>query len=576
MVATLPDPAPAPPTPVPGSGRASVRRLQRPVVLVTTVGVLSLLVTAPMVMLAYGSLRDDSPGMPSSFTLANYELLTTAYFWNLVRTSVVIGLGATVVAMVIGGTLAAIIVRTDVPWPKLWDGMVMVPAYVTPFIGAVAWILLSSPRIGYLNTMLENIGLPTFDIYSTGGIIWVLGLYFAPFAYLFLRPTLARLDRSFEESSRVNGGSGLQTLRRIVVPLCTPAVLAATLVIFVNAIGNFGVPGVLGRQQNIEVLPVVLVRLTTQHPTNPNGAAVFGLALAALTVAGLWISNRIIRRRDFTTVTTQGSAEPIRLRLGAFRPVAVAICAGYVVIAVVLPVGAMVIASFQPYLTTDLGAAGFTLDNYRFVFSYPSVVRAITNSVLLGLGAAVGGSLLALLIAYIVVRTGWRGRSYVDYAGTATIAIPHTVFGLALVWMWISIPLGVYATPWILLLAYLALFLPYAVRSAVAGLRQVDDSFEEASRVLGGAWLLTLRKVTAPMLAPAVLSGAIMILYQSVRELPASMMLHSVGSEVMSVVMWEMISEGMFVRMFALAVVNLAIVVPLVAIASRLSRDTVT
>lgn len=553
----------------------SVQRGQargRAVLLGLSVLILAVLVVLPMWWLVVGSLREDSPGFPSGLTLDNYRFLGSSRFLGLLRTSLVISVGSTMVSLVIGLGLAIVIVRTKIPAASTWDSLVLTPAYITPFIGALGWTLLLSPNIGYLNAVLASIGLPAINIYSIGGIIWVMGLYYAPIAYLYLRPSLLRLDQSLEEGSRVLGANTWTTMRRIVLPLTLPALLSSLLIVFVNAIGQFGIPGVLGVQQGIEVVPTYLIRLVTRFPADPNSAAVMGIALTAMTVFGLWMSNRVLRGRDFTTVGTKG-AQPLRVEMGPLRYLAYGFLGAYLILALILPVGVMLLASFQPFLTTNLSRSGFTLANYEYVFSFPALARSIRNSALLAVGAAVAGTTLSVLLSYIVVRTEMVGRSMVDYASTAPVAIPHTVFGLGMLWAWISIPVGVYGSRWILLFAYVALFLPYAMRSTTAAFQQIDVAMEDASRVIGAGWITTVRRIVVPLLRPALVSGAVIILYHSVRELPASLMLHSVGTEVMSVTIWNMYADGRYVQLFALAIINIAITMAAVFTMNRFGRS---
>ena len=567
MAVTAP-PKPSPPKP---SLVERLKTAQRPTLLWASLAVLVVLVVLPIGMLILGSLRDNPPGLPSALTLANYELLFTGEFVSLLRNSMVVATGSTAVSMVLGTALAAITVRTRLPYASVFENLIIVPAYITPFIGALGWTLLLSPEIGYVNAILARLGLPTVSIYSMWGIIWVMGLYFTPIAYLYMRPSFLRLDRSFEEAGRVIGATVWQTARRVVLPLTLPALLSAILIVFVQAIGQFSVPGILGPRADIEVLPTQIVRMTSQFPTNPNGAAVLGIALAAMTLAGLALNNRILRRKDFTTITSRG-ATPWRIDIGKWKIATVGLCVLYVLTAVVLPTAVMFLASFQPYLTTDITSVGLTLDNYVYVLTFPDVSQSIINSIVLAVGAAVTTTGLAVLLGYVIVRTKMAGRQAADYLSSSPLAIPHTVFGLAMLWTWVSIPVGIYATRWVLYIAYVALFLPFSVRAATSAFRQIDIALEDAARVNGASWLTTIRRIVAPLLGPALLSGAIIVLYHAVRELAASLLLYSAGSQVMSVAIWSMFGEGRFVQLFALAMINIAVVLLLVIAANRVAR----
>jgi iron(III) transport system permease protein len=545
--------------------------LSRWAALIGGLAILTVLVVLPMAMLFYGSVRDEPPGLEGNFTLQNYAFLFTPAFGMLVLRSVVIGIGSTALALAIGAALGVIIVRTRVPFAEKLDALVIVPAYLPPFVGAIAWIVLLSPQVGYLNIALRSLGLPTFNIYSYGGIIWVMGLYYAPLAYLYLRPALLGIDKSLEESAMVMGASPSVSLRRIVLPLAMPAIVASCLVIFVNAIGDFGIPGVLGFREGIEVITTALVRLVVKFPSDPNTATVLGIMLMAVTMLGLAVNNRILAKRDYTTLGVRGRGLG-QARTGRWRYLGLTVIVAYLVIALVLPLLAMAVTSFQKFPSPKLLSSNWTLDNYRFIFSFPAIQRSIVNSIVLSFGAAAFGTVLATVLGYFTVKHGGRLTKFVDYLAMSTIAVPHTVLGLGMIWFWVSVPIGIYGTKWILLFAYVAAFFPFSLRAAVSAFMQVDNSLEEAGRVFGASWGRTMWKIVVPMIIPALLSGATMMIYYSFRELTASLMLYTAGSEVIATAIWELYSEGRFVRLFALSMVNVVIVFALVALANRLSR----
>lgn len=537
--------------------------------LVTSV-ILTLLIALPLGFLSFGAFRSGPPGTEAGFTLENFRYLGSSEFFALLSRSLGIATGATLISIVGGAVLAGLAVRVRLYGGRFLQGLIVVPAYITPFIGALAWTLLLSPQIGYLNAVFDAVGIPRVSIYSHFGIVWVMGIYFAPIVYLYFRPAMLNLDRSLEESARVLGASPRVVWRRIVVPLLLPPLLSSTLIVFVSAIGQFAVPGVLGPPARIEVIPTQIVRMTTQFPSDPNGAAVLGLALLALTVGGLWLSNRALNRRDFVTMGARSAPAP-RIDRTSVRLVGSSIAWGYVLLTVVVPLAVMVLASFQPFLTTDPNRIEFTLANYEYVFAFPKIARSLSNSVQLAVSAAVICGILSIFIGHLVVRGRIRGRFYVDQLSNSSIAIPHTVFGLAMLWTWVTLQVGIYGTKWILLIAYVALLLPFCVRPVVAAFRQIDVALEESGRVMGASWRVVLFRIVAPLVAPAVISGSLIVLYHAIRELAASVMLYTVGSEVISVMIWELYGEGSYVQLFALGTVLVAINLVLVAIARAMT-----
>lgn len=566
-------------------GRGSGRRLRltfsharqrssptQTVVRWTCIALLVLLVALPVAMLLYGSLRSAPPGLPAKLAPQNYAVLADPAVLDLIQNTVIIAAGSAVLAVLIGLTLAFLIVRTDVSGARVLDSAVVVPAYMSPFIGGLAWIMLLSPKIGYINQALTAAHLSTINIYSFGGIIWVIGLYYAPLAYLYIRPAMVNFDASLEECARVTGASQLTALRRVVLPLVTPAVLSAALVVSVQAAGQFGIPSVIGAPADIDVLPTAIVRRISQFPADPNTAAVLGLALTAITVVGLIVNNRVVRRADYVTASGRGVTHK-RLALGRARHLWSAVCWGYVVLAVGLPVAAILVGSLQPYLSPTSFQLGWTIKNYAYVLGFPAVARSIVDSVVLAIAAAIIGTLLAALLSYFLVRSRRRTNFAIEQLASTPVAVPHTVFGLALLWTWVTIPVGIYQSKWVLLIAYVALFFPLAMRVTSPAFTQMAVELEEASRTLGGSWAVTVRRIVLPLLRPALVSAATIILYHSVRELSASILLYSTGNEVMAVAIYDLASEGRYGPVLALGMINVAITFAIVAVLNRLGRS---
>jgi iron(III) transport system permease protein len=541
----------------------------RSIVLVVILLSLCVFIVAPMLMLVYGSVRTGPPGTASSFTLAKYRGTFDSEFAKMAVETVKIAAASTVLALVVGLALGILIVRARIPGWRIWNLVVIVPAYIAPFISAIAWTALLSPTTGFLNHFLQDVGIGPINIYSVWGIVWVTGVYFAPVAYLYLRPALETFDHSLEEASRVFGATRIRSTARILLPLIMPAVLSAVLVIFVNAIGVFEVVAILGNEQNLQVIPSRLVLLTTRDPADVNTAAVLGVVLTAITLIGLWINRRLLRRYTSSSIGGHGTKGGA-LRLGRWRYLGFAFCGSYILVSVGLPIAALVVGSLQPYYSPDL-SAGWTLGNYREVLNSPLGRTAIVNTVVLATAAAAVAAVFASIISMFLVRSKFRLNATMDYVATLPLAVPHSVFGLGMLWMWIAVPLAVYGGRLILFLAYLAMYIPYAIRATNTAMQSIDESIEESARVFGASWLRVALRITVPLLVPGMLSAAILVLYYSMRELSASLLLYSPGSEVMSVVIWQYHGEGRFGQLFALSVVNIGLVLCLVAIATWLA-----
>lgn len=528
------------------------------------------LVALPAIYLIVGSLRSAPPGQAGAWTADNYGVLFADGFGELLISTIIVAVGTTIFAIIGAIILAICITRLGTPFARLFDNLVVIPAYIPSFVGAIAWVFLLSPRSGYLNAFLEQLGLGPIDIYTMPGIIFVSGLYSIPIAYLYLRPSMMSIDVSVEEAARVLGASRLRTLMRIVLPLVLPSTLTAALLVFVLTLGSFAVVGVLGPQAGINVAAVRIVQLTTEAPIDPGRAAVLGIMLALVTIIGLAVTNRAVRHNDYTTIGSKyrelAAGKPT---IGGF--VGMVYCVVYLLLAVVLPIGVLLIGSFQPYVSTDF-SAGWTFNNYNLLWNYPGALAAMGNSIFLALSTAAICVILSMTLAYVVVRRPGRFASLINYVATMPLAIPHVVFAVALLWLWVGVPIGVYGSRWILLLAYVALFLPYAMQSAVNAFRQLDPVLEEAGRMAGASGSRIARAIILPLLVPAALSSATIVLYNTMQEISASLILYSPNSTVITVAIWGLYRNGIYPQLFAMAIIYVLLILGLVLLSTLLAR----
>ncbi|MCU1416782.1 MAG: binding-protein-dependent transport system inner rane component [Schumannella sp.] len=538
---------------------------------VIILAILIVLIVLPVGYLVYGTFRTDAPALPADWTLANYSFLVSPEFLRLAYNSVVIAVVSSALSFVIALLLAIAVCRLNMPLARLLDRALVIPGYLPPFMVAVAWVILLAPNTGFLNALSARVGLPAFNIYSMEGIIFVMTLCSTPIAYLYLRPAVLALDSSLEEAAWMTGASRLRSMRLIVLGLIRPALLSTAVVLFVTTVGEFAVPAILGPNARIYTLSSTVYELVSEYPADPNRAAVLGLLLVFLSIGGLLLARRLAGNREYTTIGPK--AAPIgsgrRTRVGW---VAFVLTALFVFFSVVLPLAAIILGSLQPFLSPTF-SSGWTLDNYTKLFTYSGAGQAIINTVELGVISAVVGMALSLVIARMIVRRRSRFSQALEGASSATLAIPHIVFGLALLWMWVSLhTLGVYGSKWILIFAYLGLFLPFGVRALVIAFQQFDPVLEEAAHMNGAGKLRVSLRIVAPILAPAVLSGATVITYHAMRELSASLLLYTPGNQVMSVQIWGLYVQGNYVSVLALGLVNIVLVLGVIAVASRFLR----
>jgi len=518
---------------------------------------LIILVVLPLLFLLLGSIRGEGGLSLEHFA----EALSGRLYVQALRNSLVLGAWTAFFSMVIGLPMAWAVSRTNVPGPALFRITATLSYLSPPFLTAIAYVNLFSPNAGLINVFLRDvIGAPwlTFSIFTMGGLVLVTVLHTFPFVFLLASSALQSVDASYEEAAQILGAGRLRTALFVTLPLIAPAVLAGTLLAFVNAIALFGSQAILGLPGRIVTLPTRIYALF-DYPPQYGLASALSLLFIVITVAALYLQHRFLARRSYVTVGGKG-AKPQLIDLGPMRWLLFGFCVAVFVVAIVLPYGALIAVSFSKSWGLSFWK-GLTLDNYRFVlFEYNVTQRAILNSLLLATIAATIAVLLGGVISWIDLRTRAPGRRLLDYAALVPLGLPGIVMAVALIQFWLTMPIALYGTLAILLLAYVGRYVPLGVRAANTSLRQIDRSLEESARVLGASWGRTLREVTLPLIRPGLFAGWLLVFVPVIQELSASILLFSSNSITLAVAVYNLYETGYTEPVAALAMVNMAII----------------
>ncbi len=534
------------------------------------------LVLYPLLVLLIGSVRTDLPMRPGTFTLANFAaIFANSENLDAIVNTVVSSTCATVAAVVIGVSLAWVTSRTDTPARRFFDNVFVIPYYLSPFVGAIAWTILANPRIGFVNNFFTaTLGFEDapINIYSLPGLVFVMALYYSPIVFLFTAGALRSMDPALEEASRIHGVGALATTLRVTLPVVAPAITSSALLVFLNAAGQFGIPAVIGIPMHYDVVTTRIWIGLGYFPPKYTEAAAFAMVLLAISGAIVFVQHRMLANRSYVTVTGKGF-RPAVASLGRLRYLALAACILYFLLSIVLPYGALIFTSFQPYLTFAFEPGAWTLKQYAEVlFNNPLTARATVNSLFLGAAGATLTILFSLIISYIVQRTRVKGRALLDYLATLPAAVPAVVFAVGLLWGYIFLPVPIYGTIWMLLIAYIAHYIPFGVRATTSGLAQIGVELEESSRVHGEGWAGTMRRIVVPLLKPALTVGWILLFVEFIRSLSLSILLYTPESVVMPVVIYELYETGAYPALSAFSVLQTMLIFIAIQAAKKIAH----
>jgi iron(III) transport system permease protein len=510
---------------------------------------------------------------PAEFTLQNYAAAyTSVQTAKLFINSLTFAAGTAAFSLIVGTALAWMNERTNTPFKRLFFGLALVPLIIPGILFTISWIMLASPKIGIFNLLLQSwfgTNYVFFNVYTLWGMIWVDGLHYSPMAFLLMTAAFRSMDPALEESAAMSGASLWQIVQRITLALSWPAIFATLLILFVRAIESFEVPALLGMPGGVFVFTSAIYEAIHRYPSQIGLAAAYGVTLLAVTSIGIWFQSRLSASGSrYSTVTGKGF-RPRRIDLGRWRYLTAAIFIAYFMLVVVAPLAILVWSSVQQYYSVPSMAAlkNLTLEPYRTILNHPTFARALVNSLLLCVGSATIIMLVTAVICWIVVKTRIPGRWLLDNLASLPIVFPGLVLGLSIMVFYLHFDIGIYGTIWILLLAYVTRFMPYGIRYNTASMLQIHKELEESAAMSGASWWASFTRVVLPLLKPGLIAGWIYIAIVSLRELSSSILLYSPGTEVMSIMIWELWENGQYVELSALGVMLIVLLFVMVQLA---------
>jgi iron(III) transport system permease protein len=513
-------------------------------------------VVTPLVLLVLGSF--SLADLPTEFTFSEMSIENYEEVWldpgtmRIINNTLIYVTGATTIGITLAVVLAWLVERTNMPG-KIWiyAGVPMTLA-MPSMLQAMAWVLLLSPRIGYLNNVMAELGIGPINIYSLGGMIFIEGMRLVPTAFLMLVPLLRSMDPALEEAAAMSGAHPASSLRRVTLRLMLPGLMAVLIYQAMTALEVFEVPGILGLPSGIYVFSTKIYSVLHSVTLTPNYGEANALAIVYLGIAivATILYSRVIRHSERFSIITGKGYRPRELDLGRWRYAALGLVILYLTLAVILPFLVFLFTSFLPFLQQP-GIEAFksmTLGNYLQLWNTELVGTVLFNTVILVIAASTLTVLVSFLVSMVVVRSKFWGRRILDQLAFIPHAIPGIVLGLAFLWLFLQadamgIPLhgGVLA----MTIAFTVGYMAYGTRSMNAAILQIHKELEEAAQVSGAVRWRTMWRVFFPLMMPTFIGVWVWVMLHVIRTAGKPLVLYE-GQEnqVLAILIWNMWDEG--------------------------------
>lgn len=509
-------------------------------VIFLSISILVIFTVVPMLYLLYRSCVVEGVVDFSTYR----AIYSSSVNWTAFINTFYISLTVTFLSVLLSFPLAWLVGRTNLPGKYFFRTTFITSYMIPPYVGAIAWTQLLSPNTGYLNEWLVHVfGLTSapFNIYSMGGLIWCLTIFHSPFAFITISRALEKMDPSLEEASRIAGASPLRTLWKVTLPLMFPSILAGGVLVFIGVGSAFGIPAIIGMPGQIEVLTtriVTYVYMGTGKGIRDATALAVSLMISANFI--LYASTMLLSRKDYVTIGGK-STRPVVVDLGKWKWPLTLLTSTYGLIAIVLPIGSIVITSMIKSLSRPITIDNLTVANWLAAIRNQQYMEPLWNSFQAASIAATGATGIALFIAYLLIKTRVNGRAVPDGLATLGGATPSIVIALALIITFSGeFGLNLYATMSILIVGYMVKYLTMAVRTIAASLNQVHSSLEEAALNSGASWLQSLRDIMMPLIGPSIVAGWFLVFMPSFYELTMSIILYGSGTKTIGVLLYEL------------------------------------
>ncbi len=524
---------------------------------VMTLALLVILVAFPLAFILLQAVFPQfSAGVFSGALSGVATLLAEPQLPTMLGGTLQVGVGVALVSALIGFPLGVARGLLNLPLPRLWDLLFLIPFLTPPYIAALSWMLVLQTN-GYLQQLT---GFNLNDVlFSQTGIVLVMALNIFPVVYFAVSRSLLASGQRLALVARVHGASPGRAFWHITLPMLSPSLAAGMLLAFTLAIEEYGVPAALGTRAGVLMLTTDIEKKLAEWPIDLSGASMLSVVLVTLALSAWWLQKKLTGNQDVTSITGKPT-ENMGADAGSFTLPIVALLGLTGFVAVILPGASMALSGVLGTLSGGVSLDNLTASHYAALFSQQGdALSALGTSLSLALGVACITGLLGLLAAWLVVVQKIKGHGLVDALSLMPAALPGVVVGVGLILLWNQPfwPVSPYNSWAILLLSYCCLLLPWPVRYVGSALRQLGGNLEPAARVHGASALQALRFIVLPLVSPAMLAAMLMVFAIASRELVTSLLLAPAGTQTVSVFIWRQFEQGSVGQGMAMATLTL-------------------
>lgn len=472
-------------------------------------------------------------------------------------------------AVLLGTALALLVDRSDLGGRRTLRMFALSPLLVPPFVGAIAWIGVAGPASAVNRLWADVFGGPLWNIFGADGVIFLLVVHSYPIAYVIVSAALRRVPSDLEQAACISGASPFRAIASITLPLLRPALLSAFTLIAVSNLADFGIPSIIGLPERYVTLSTLVYRYiqsgTVDSPLEV--VATIGALLLLLAVLAV-VTDLIVSRTRYDLDSSNSVTVPVRL--GRARGAVTSISWIVVLGLTLLPLLALLSQALLPAPGVPLTVDNLTLDNLTTALTAPNTLSGAATSLWLSLAAGVASTLIGLAIGVVATRTRARSNGALRVVSVLPQAVPGLV--IAVGWLIVAPRIGLFNTPWLILVAYVMAFVAIVVQAVLAPLRATPLAAEEVARISGATRLRALLDISWRMALPAAIAGGVLVVLTAMRELTISVLLLAPGSQTLGVSIFNLQQAGAYNTASALSLVVTVVGLAGLGLAARQPR----